>query len=231
MAETSNNIVDALIGLVRSQLLDVNTAIPGIIVSYADGKAKVKPIGKKHYADGESLDFPVIPSARVCWPSFAQGQAGVKGPVRPGDKCLLVFSQQAIDGSDDRRMFDLQDVYAVMCDLGNTTPPSDDNTSMMMFFGAAFMRLDGNGALTINAPGGVTVTTPSTVNTGTLTTQGLLTYQSGMAGTGSGGAAATITGDIIHTSGTITSLGKKIDGTHTHSGITPGGGDTGAPNV
>lgn len=231
MAESSTNIIDALVGLVRSQLLDVNTAIPGTIVSYANGLAKVKPTGKKHFADGDALEYPIIPNARVCWPSFAGGQAGVKGPVNPGDKCLLVFSQQATDGSDDRRMFDLQDVYAVMCDLGASAAPSDDNATMMMFFGGAFLKLSSGGALTINAPGGVTITTPATTNTGTLTTQGLLTYQAGMSGTGSGGAAATISGDIVHVSGSITSLGKKIDGTHTHSGVTPGSGNTGAPNV
>lgn len=231
MAETSNNPVEALLGLVKSQLLDVNTSLPGVIVSYENGLARVVPTGKKRFADGDVLDYPIIPNVRVCWPSFAGGTAGVKGPVKPGDKCLLVFSQQAIDGSDDRRMFDLQDAYAVMCDLGNAGQgDSGNNDDMSMFFGAAFIRLTASGALQINAPGGTTITTPNTTNTGTLLTQGKLTYQDGMAGTG-GANVTTISGNINHTSGTITSLGKRIDGTHTHSGVQTGGGNTEVPNA
>lgn len=231
MAETSNNPVEALLGLVKSQLLDVNTALPGIIVSYENGLARVVPTGKKRFADGDVLDYPIIPNVRVCWPSFAGGTAGVKGPVKPGDKCLLVFSQQAIDGSDDRRTFDLQDAYAVMCDLGNAgAGDSGNNEDMTMFFGPAYIRLTAAGALDINAPGGTTINTPSTHNTGTLTTDGLLTYQDGMTGLG-GSNGTTMQGDFDHTSGTITSLGKRIDGTHTHGGIQPGGGNTAVPNA
>jgi hypothetical protein len=230
MAEASNNPVEALLGLVKAQLLDVNTAIPGIIVSYQNGLGKVMPTGKKRFADGDTFDYPIIPNVRICWPSFAGGSAGVKGPISPGDKCLLIFSQQAIDGTDDRRMFDLQDAYAVMCDLGNAgSGDSGNNSDMTMFFGSAHIRLTASGALDINAPGGTTITTPSTMNTGTLTTQGLLTYQAGLSGTG-GGAGTTISGDLSHSGGTITSLGKKIDGTHTHSGVVSGSDNSGTPN-
>lgn len=229
MAEASNNPVEALMGLIKSQLLDINTAIPGVIVSYAGGIAKVLPTGKKRFADGDAFDYPIIPNVRVCWPSFAGGAAGIKGPVSPGDKCMLVFSQQAVDGSDDRRMFDLQDAYAVMCDLGNASAgDSSNNDDMTMYFGAAHIRLTASGALSINAPGGTTITTPQTTNTGTLTTEGLLTFEAGLVGSGGGGSTMSITGSISHDGGTITSGGKKIDGTHTHNET---GSVTSAPNA
>lgn len=231
MAETSNAPVEALLQLVKSQLLDVNTAIPGIIVSYANGIAKVLPVGKKRFADGDALDFPVIPNVRVCWPSFMGGTAGIKGPVTPGDKCLLVFSQQAIDGSDDSRMFDLQDAYAVMTDLGNCgQSDSANNTDLTMFFGAAYIRLTPAGALNIHAPGGTNISTPLTTNTGKFTSQGLVTFQDGMTGQG-GATGVAISGDITHTGGSITSLGKKIDGSHTHGGVAAGGANTSVPNA
>lgn len=231
MAEASNSPVEALLTLIKSQLVDVNTAIPGVIVSYNGGVGSVLPTGKKRFADGDSFDFPVIPNVRICWPSFAGGNAGVKGPVNPGDKCLLIFSQQAVDGSDDRRMFDLQDAYALMCDLGNASASdSTNNTDMTMYFGAAHIRLTASGALDINAPGGTTITTPSTLNTGTLTTEGLLTYQAGLVGSGGSGNTMSITGNLVHSGGTITSLGKKIDGSHTHGGVQTGGGNTATPN-
>ena len=121
MAEESNSAIDALNGMMKSHLADVNTAIPGVIVSYANGLARVAPTGKKRFADGDVLDYPIIPNVRVCWPSFSGGAAGIKGPVKPGDRCLLVFSQQAIDGTDDQRIFDLQDACAIMCDIGNAS--------------------------------------------------------------------------------------------------------------
>lgn len=179
--------VDAIIGLIDSRLMDINTCVPGTISSYADGKASVKPTVKKRFADGDVLDFPVIQNVRVCWPSFAGGQAGIKGPVKSGDKCLVVFSQQAVDGSDDRRMFDLSDAYCVMADLGNVAADSTNNTDLTMYFGSAYIRITEGGAVKINAPGGVT-----------------------------------------STGGPLSSNGIVLD-THTHGGVTPGGGTTGGP--
>lgn len=162
MAESSNNPVDALLGLIQAQLLDVNTCIPATIVEYADGVAKVTPSVKKRFADGDVLDYPIIPNVRVCWPSFSGGLAGMKGPVNPGDRCLLVFAQQAIDGTDDRRMFDLQDAYAVMCDLGRAGKgDSDNNDDMTLFFGSAHIRISSSGGISIYAPGGYSVESPS----------------------------------------------------------------------
>lgn len=205
MSEASNNPVEALMGLVKAQLLDVNTALPGIVVSYANGLAKIAPTVKKRFADGDILDYPIIPNVRVCWPSFVGGTAGIKGPVKPGDKCLLVFSQQAIDNSDDRRMFDLQDAYAVMVDLGNINQVGDsvNNDDLTMFFGEAHIRITPAGVLNINAPGGINIDSTTT----------------------------TFNSSINHTTGSMTSLGKKVDGTHTHSGVQSGPSNTGAPNA
>ena len=228
MSEPNQDPIEALNNLISARLLDVNTAIPAVIVSYSNGLARVAPVPKKRFADGDVLDYPIIPQVRVCWPSFAGGVAGIKGPVKPGDNCLLVFSQAAIDGTDDRRMFDLQDAYAIMVDLGKAgAGDSGNNADMTMFFGSAFIRLTEGGQLVINAPGGTTVTTPSTLNTGTLTTQGQFTYQNGMAGNAGSGSTA-ITGNITHTTGTLSSNGVVLH-THTHPGDS--GGTTGAPNV
>ena len=201
MAEPSNNPVDALIGLIRSQLVDVNTCLPGTIVSYAGGLARVLPTGSKRFADGDILEFPIIPNVRVCWPSFAGGSAGVKGPVLPGDKCLLIFSQQAVDGSDDRRMFDLQDAYAVMCDLGSTGA-APDNASMSMFFGGAFIKLTQGGQLVINAPAGVAIDTH--------------------------GVGTVVNGNFAQSGGNLSSNGVTL-ATHVHGGVQPGGSNTGTP--
>ena len=197
MAESSNNAIDALNSMMKSHLTDVNTAIPGVIVSYSNGLARVAPTGKKRFSDGDVLDYPIIPNVRVCWPSFSGGAAGIKGPIKPGDRCLLVFSQQAIDGTDDRRMFDLQDACAIMCDIGSASvSDSTNNDDLTVYFGEAHIRLTASGELIINAPGGTA-----------------------------------ITGNIAHSGGSITSLGKKIDGEHTHGGVASGGANTAVPNA
>lgn len=239
MSEQSNNPIDALIGLIKSQLLDVNTSIPGVIVSYEDGLAHVRPVGKKRFADGDVLDYPIIPNVRINWPSFSGGAAGVKGPVKAGDSCLLVFAQQAVDGSDDRRMFDLQDAYAVMCDLGKTgAGDSSNNNDMTMFFGSAYIRLTAAGKLEIKAPGGTSIDTTALGITATTSTD-ITTPATSMSGTVTAQGATTINGSLVFSAGMVGSGGAAIAGgmsadglpfgTHKHGGVQTGTGISGTP--
>jgi len=222
------DFVDALRKLIDSKTGEINTSLPGVIVGYANGRASVQPTPSKRYADGDVLPFPILQNVRVCWPSFAGGMAGVKGPILPGDKCLIVFAQQAVDGTDDMRRFDISDAYVIPCDLGAAgSGDSGNNDAMTVFYGPGSIRISSGGAVTITAPGGVTVDAPQTTNTGALTTQGLLTYAAGMAGSG-GGAGTSISGSIIQTGGVMSSNGVALS-THVHSGVQSGPSNTGAP--
>lgn len=80
---------------------------------------------------------------------------------------------------------------------------------------------------TINAETSVTLNTPQTTCKGKLTVEGLLTYLAGMQGSTGSGAAATISGNVAFTGGSLTHNSKNIGSTHTHSD--PQGGTTGAP--
>lgn len=110
--------------------------------------------------------------------------------------------------------------------------------------GARIAYNHASGALTVTgiktalvqASESVTADTPYTHITGdtkidgTLEVDGLITYHSGMhgeAGAGGGGAIV-ITGDLIHQDGVLQSNGVVLH-THTHTGVQPGGGDTGLP--
>ena len=73
------------------------------------------------------------------------------------------------------------------------------------------------------------VISPASEFSGTVTIRGLLTWVAGMAGSVGSGVAAVITGAIQFV-GTLTSNGKRIDDTHTHSGVQTGGGSTGGVN-
>ena len=235
MAESSNDLIESVAGFVQAQLTDVNTCMPGTVVSYENGIATVQPAGNKQYADGETLPFPIIPHVRVCWPSFAGGKAGVKGPIQAGDKCLIVFAQQATDGSTDLRMFDLSDAYIIPCDLGSVGEgDSENNADMTMYFGAASIRITAGGEVNITAPGGHNISAPTTkidseqtTITGETLQEGLLSYQDGMRGL-PGGNGSTFEGDLIQTNGILSSNGVQLD-THTHSGVQSGGDSTGGP--
>lgn len=204
MAENTS-AVDALLALVQSQMLEMNTCLPGVVVSCANGRASVRPTGKKRFADGDTIDFPVIHDARVCWPSFAGGLAGVKGPILAGDRCLLVFSQQAADGTDDRRAFDLSDCYVIPCHLGDVGGGSD-NASMSVFYGAASVSVTVSGQVVITAPGGAVINAPVTALNCALA-QG--------APMGGGAATSALIGPL-NVTGDVTADGKSLS-THRHT--------------
>ncbi|SUB81748.1 Mu-like prophage protein gp45 [Pragia fontium] len=209
MAE-NNNLMQALQTLIQSETSQINTAVDGIIESYDAGIASVKPIPKQRFVDGTSLDYPVIPNVPVMWPRFAGDVAGVKGPVRSGDKCLLVFCQQAADDSDDERRFSLTDAYCIVGGFGAAKDRAAENDQMQLYFGEAYIALTEEGKLLINAPAGVEITTPETLNKGLLTTEGQLSYQSGMSGKG----GATINGTVKAT-GDVQGRGISLT-QHTH---------------
>lgn len=84
--------------------------------------------------------------------------------------------------------------------------------------------------ITINLNGGnLTVNNGNTTMNGNLTVNGLITGTDGFAISGGTGGTMQVTGNVA-TTGTITNNGKNIGSTHTHSGVQPGAGNTGAPN-
>lgn len=230
MAENIED-VDALIEMVRGQMQDVNTSIEGVIVSYANGRASVKPVGQKRFADGDSLEYPVIQNVRVQWPQFNGGQCGIKGPVKPGDKCYLFFAQQASDGSDDIRRFNMSDCYAMVTGNGQVAAGGSNNDDMIMWFGGAHIRLTAAGELVINAPGGVKIETPDMTSSGNFTNEGYMTGNTGLAITGTHpqtGRVSRFGGSIYVEGGDVIADTISLK-THVHSGVQSGGSNTGQP--
>lgn len=104
---------------------------------------------------------------------------------------------------------------------------------------AGSIRLNIGSTTLLLANGQATLTTPvlmvdaaQSTFTGAVNVQGLLTYADGLAGSGGSGATLngplTVTGNVT-TTGALTNNGKSVGGSHSHSGIQPGGGTTGAP--
>jgi hypothetical protein len=107
---------------IEGALLEVHTAMPGIVVAYDPAKqvADIQPCFKRKYKDGRVVALPVISSVPVCFPRA--GKAWVILPLQAGDPVTLHFMERALDSwttqggvvdPDEPRHHDLSDAIAV----------------------------------------------------------------------------------------------------------------------
>lgn len=97
------------------------------------------------------------------------------------------------------------------------------------------MTISGITSLDIQAADSVTIKTKTitldadqTTSTGKHTIEGLLSYLAGLSGENGEGGSTSITGDINHQGGNLTSNGIILH-LHFHGGVQPGSGDSGGP--
>lgn len=203
-------IVDAI----RYQLAEVNTAIPARIMAYdpVQQKAEVQPLIKRRYKDGQVVDRAPITGVPVVFP--AAGGGILTFPVKVGDTVLLIFSQRSIDSwvqSDgrpidpkDSRKHDISDAIAIPGLFSFSQALQSDPDNVIIKFSGAEIKLTPDGAVEINAPGGFTINGATQAN-GTVDSTG-----------------------VIHSDVDVEAATVKLK-THTHSGVTTGGGTSGPP--
>lgn len=114
--------------------------------------------------------------------------------------------------------------HTLVADLGASRILAD-RTKIELTIGGTTLTMTAAGT-TLETPQ-LTVDAPQSTFTGNVTVEGLLAYQGGMTGTG--GSGASIDGPLSITGGTVTHNSKNIGSTHTHGGVDPGGGTSGAP--
>ena len=200
------------------------TSLPGIIQSF-DPEAmtcEVQPSiqGKMRLEDG-SVQVVVQPPAETRMHDLSDGFV-IPGPYSQ-PKVIPDVSTEAVELRTDDRSARLS-IF-----------PSDHLVEVET---SGSMVATVGGAVTVTAQGDVTLTCPNlTINcpqttiTGTLTVGGLITGQGGFTVSGGGGVQATCD---ITLNGAMSSTGDIVAGgisliNHTHTGVTPGGGSTGAP--
>ena len=90
--QQAKNLMSDMIG-------QIHTAIPGRISSFdpASCQATVQPIGKFKKPDGSTLDFPAVSGVPVVLIQSSGQHATIAYPIKSGDGCLLIFSEQALD--------------------------------------------------------------------------------------------------------------------------------------
>lgn len=115
----NNQMQVAIEQSMTNQINKINTAIAGTILSYSAGRATVQPQGTKQYEDGRTLPYPVIYNVPIIFPTGDGGNAGITFPIKPGDGCLLIFSQDNMQTflsktkTDDQRHFQLSDAICI----------------------------------------------------------------------------------------------------------------------
>ncbi len=96
---------------------EMHTAMPGKILSCSGSTASVQPSLRFKTPKGQFLQYPVISNAPIVVPH--SGNAAIAVPIKPGDDCLIVVSEQAIDewssgAEDDTQLkFDLTNAICI----------------------------------------------------------------------------------------------------------------------
>lgn len=161
---TESALITALQVATENALGEINTTLPGKIISVNGNRVVVQPTMPKQLASGDALDAPNVVEVPVVWPYAQAGKIGLTMPLRPGDGVLLVFAQRSLEGwlsgnagaPDDPRRFDLSDAIAIPGLMSNAPAPSTNQ--LELFFNNAKLRFASNGVISLeNANGQVSM--------------------------------------------------------------------------
>lgn len=225
----------------------MRVSIPGIIQSFDPETVTcvVQPAIKGAVPNDSGIpvssDMTLLMDVPVMFPRG--GGCTLTFPIKPGDECLIVFSDRCTDfwwqsggvqePADDRQ-HDLSDAFAIVGPQSQAKKISGISMSgaqLRTDDGAAFVEVAAGHAITVQTPGkltasaqgGAEITAPEIVLNGNVTINGNLSQ-----GMGSSGGTATMLGPLSVTNDVT--AGDKSLMTHTHGGVETGGGNTGGPN-
>ena len=224
---------------IEGRLKDLHTCLPGIIASFDPNTqtASVQPAIQRIFTEKGAVNLPLCVDVPVAFPGG--GDFFLTFPVKPGDECILLFSERAIDlwhvyggtrPPAEYRMHDLSDGLAI---VGLNSQPRkipgfnaedtelrsrDGETHITMkpdgtiknVNAAGSTELTPDGRFIIKAPGGI-------ILDGNTTLKGNMTSQAGNGGTG----ACNFAGDVVAQNVSLVH--------HTHN-ENDGGGPTDPPN-
>lgn len=244
---------------VEAKIKDLHTSMPGIVESFDAEKqlASVQPAIRRIFVtregDRELLvpsDLPILINVPVIFPRG--GGFSLTFPVAKGDECLLTFCERSIDNWHEtgkvkkpgaRRFHSLSDATAFvgLSSLPNKIPNYDpDNTVIKKDDDSVYIKLKADKDLEIFTEANITAEAQGNVN---LNVGGELDAQV-TGDTNITSPNITLDGNVTITGNaevqgsttlgaTVTSNGKDISDTHTHSGsaTAPSGpvSNTGAP--
>lgn len=91
--------VQAVKDEIDKKIAEMHTCVPGKIISFdpASGLATVLPTMQFKKPNREKIDYPQIAGVPVVIPQSSGQDAVIAYPVKEGDGCLIIFSEQSID--------------------------------------------------------------------------------------------------------------------------------------
>lgn len=185
------------------------TALPAIVQSFDQsvGTLTAQPSIQAKVTDktgaAKWVNLPVLVDVPVCW----QGGGGytLTFPIAAGDECLIVFASRCIDA---------------WWQSGGVQPQAElrmhDLSDGFAFVGT---RSRARKLASISSAGVTLRNDTDTVHIELAGTAVNIVAPGGI----------NLIGPVTMT-GTVTNNGKNIGSTHTHTGVTPGGGTTGTPS-
>jgi len=95
----NSELIQSIKDTANDAMNQVHTAFPGVIESYDPGKgqATVKPTMRMKTKGGNYKDYPKISGVPVVFQQHSVQTATIAFPVKPGDGCLIVVSEQSLD--------------------------------------------------------------------------------------------------------------------------------------
>lgn len=210
---SSNRQIADLKSMMKQQLSEIHTGMPGTVVSFDAGQciATVKPTLQYHTADGSLMDYPLITGVPVFMPHA--GDAQITYPVKAGDGCWISFSERSLDE------------YMGKGDADNHDPRQFDLTDAMCFVGMRpAQSISAANVEIINSATSISVTPGGDVNiVGNVNIQGNITCTGTSQMSGNITCHGSIASDGDMQAGSISLQG------HIHGGVQGGGSTTSGP--
>lgn len=170
------DLTEALDLYLSARLEAVHTVIPGKFLAYEGHqvrRARVQPTVRLELGTGPIVEIPPIDGVPVVFPSA--GEASFLFPIKPGDGCLILFSEAGfgkymtgrgdVQDPDDQSRFSLTDAIAIpglwaWTQVPKTTAP--DNAVWVGYKGAA-LTLSGDTFSIVDGSGNTVSSSGSTI--------------------------------------------------------------------
>lgn len=138
----NNQVADAIEKTITNKINQINTCIPGEIVSWnqSTNMATVRPKGMRTFEDGRTLPYPLIVNVPVQHPVSNSGNSGVTLPIKSGDGCSIYFSQDNMQtflsktNTEDQRKFQLSDAFCSPGLYSSSIPNCTSNPNDVCLF-------------------------------------------------------------------------------------------------
>ena len=163
--QTSNEVKDVIKEWIRKGGENIHVSMIGKIETYnpQTNRASITPVGSFTAPDWQEIPYPTIHNVPLQFPCGNGGESGCTFPVKPGDTCIIIFSDHQIENflsgekSDDMRNHSLNDAYAIPTLFSDSVPTLKSNPNdVCMFHDGALIVLKSS-SMTINLTDGTSV--------------------------------------------------------------------------